>query len=118
MPSEQIVKNPADICTSEWLRTSAIDLELFARQTSTETRLEDWPLAVSVEQQILIYHGDVVSQSTKDKTLKRRLMQEWVRALSTGPGIVVIRDAMHNHGVIDRTNSLFDQIIRQRGSGQ
>jgi len=91
----------------------------FVRQVSQETRLEDWPLADSIDQNVPVYAGDQVRVCSAKADKAQELMLEWARVFSTGPGLVVIKNAMPDMNVIDNANTIFTDIINaQRESGQ
>lgn len=105
----------------DWLQVDAGDIDAFIAETSVSTELSEWPLANAVEQNVLVYNGDHVRQAALNSNDKAKLMREWALALSTGPGIVAIKNAMPEHDVIDSANELFDKIINQQresGGGQ
>jgi ectoine hydroxylase-related dioxygenase (phytanoyl-CoA dioxygenase family) len=94
-----------------WISAEAGSFDAFRQQVSQTTNPSDWPLASAIEQNVLIYDGAAVRAAAGDEERRRELMAEWVAAFDSGPGIVVIRDAVPDHGVIDRASAIFDAII-------
>lgn len=101
-----------------WVQVQAGSIDTFISQVSQQTKLSDWPLASSVEQNLLVYAGEHVRQAATDHEQRQALMYEWARALSVGPGIIAITNAMDDMDAIDAANEVFTTIINeQRNSG-
>lgn len=97
--------------TPVWLDGDAADAAAFERLVTRGTRAEDHPLAATVEKGIPIYDG-----VSGDRTA---LTAEWARAMSEGPGIVVIRGAV-DRAAADRATEVFERMIeeeRETGAG-
>jgi len=107
------------MANESWVQVNAGDIDTFIAQVSQQTRLDDWPLAAAVEQNLLVYTGEQVRQAAVDHKQRQALMHEWAKALSVGPGIVAISNGMDDMGAIDAANELFISIInQQRNSGE
>jgi len=107
------------MANTSWVQVNAGDIDTFIAQVSQQTRLDDWPLAAAVEQNLLVYTGKQVRQAAVDHKQRQALMHEWAKALSVGPGIIAISNGMDDMGAIDAANELFISIInKQRGSGE
>jgi len=105
--------------TKSWVNVNAGSLDTFIEQVSQQTQLADWPLANAVEQNLLVYRGDDVRAASESTSSRNAMMQEWAQALSVGPGIIAIQNAMPDHDTIDEVNELFTNIIdEQRQQGQ
>ena len=103
-----------------YLRAEDCRLEDLAELTRQETRLLDYPYAASVEKDVLIYDCDAVRGAMMDEDARRGIMAEWVDAFSTGPGVIVLKRAEPDHGVIDKASDLFRAMIEEQhrtGSG-
>jgi len=112
---------PLNAPERNWLDVKAGDIDTFVAETGRSTRLDEWSMASAVEQNVLVYEGDHVRKAASSPNDKNKLMREWAQALATGPGIVAIKNALPEHGVIDDANTLFDKIIekqRESGGGQ
>jgi ectoine hydroxylase-related dioxygenase (phytanoyl-CoA dioxygenase family) len=94
-----------------WLKTDKTDFAAFAKAAAKMTRLSDWPLALAVEKNILIYDGDAARTAAQHDRTRKTLMAEWADALLSGPGVIVIKDAVDNHAAIDRATEVFEAII-------
>jgi ectoine hydroxylase-related dioxygenase (phytanoyl-CoA dioxygenase family) len=90
---------------SEWIAESDCSLRDFQAQVSRATDLADYPHAVDVRSNVLIYAADAGAAADR-----RALQSELIRALTHGPGVVVFEGAF-DHGVLDRASAAFDDII-------
>lgn len=99
-----------------WISVDAGSLDKFIAQVSQQTQLADWPLASAVEQNLLVYSGEDVREANQTDTSRNAMMFEWAKALSVGPGIIAIQNAMPDHDDIDAVNALFTKIIDDQHS--
>ncbi len=92
-----------------WIDESDCGLDDFRQEVLRDTDLADYPLAVDVRENVLVYPAAV--------TDRHGLQAELIRALTDGPGVVVFEDAFSSD-VIDRASDAFDAIIEaQRADG-
>jgi hypothetical protein len=85
---------------------------------SQKTDLADYPYAHAVEQNALLYDGAGLRTELSRPAGRRRVEAELARALSDGPGIVVLARAFDDPWVIDRATWQFEAIIAaQRAAG-
>ena len=94
-----------------WLDTGKTDFDGFKKAAAKRTRGYDWPLAAKVEKNILIYDGNAARAAAKDAQARKTLMAEWADALLSGPGVIVIKNAVDDHPAIDRATVIFETII-------
>jgi ectoine hydroxylase-related dioxygenase (phytanoyl-CoA dioxygenase family) len=86
---------------------------------SQKTDPADYPYAQAVEQNVLIYDGVRLRTELSRPAGRRRVESELARALSDGPGIVVLARAFDDPWVIDRATWQFEAIIAaQRAAGR
>ena len=77
-----------------------------------------YPYAQAVEQNVLIYDGARLRTELSRAAGRRHVEAELARALSDGPGIVVLARAFDDPWVIDRATWQFEAIIAaQRAAG-
>jgi ectoine hydroxylase-related dioxygenase (phytanoyl-CoA dioxygenase family) len=100
--------------TSVWLDSTSGSFQQFETLVRQQTRLTDWPHAVDVAQNILIYDGEAVRSAAQDGGLRREVMAEWVEAFAKGPGIIVIRNALPDHATLDRASDIFTDMIAEQ----
>ena len=94
-----------------WLKTNNTDFTAFKKAAAKKTRRSDWPLALRVEKNILIYDGETARAAAKDPIWRKTLMAEWADALLSGPGVIVIKNAVDDHAAIERATTVFEAII-------
>ncbi len=96
-----------------WICADSGEFDLFKAQVGQRTQVEDVPHAVEVLQNIPIYSGETVAAAARDPQARRLLTAEWAWAFADGPGIVVIRDALPDAGIVDRASAIFEAIIAE-----
>src|SRR5450830_559023 len=102
-----------------WLSEQDCQLDDFIRTVKRHTDLADYPLAAAVESNILVYDCDTVRKIGRDAASLRTLQAEWGTALLHGPGVVVLKRAVDDPGLIEQINAVFQQLIaEQHASGQ
>jgi len=85
---------------------------------SEKTDLAGYPYAQAVEQNVLIYDGPRLRAEFSRPAGRQRVEAELARALSDGPGVVVLARAFDDPWVIDRATRQFEAIIAaQRVAG-
>lgn len=87
------------------------DVAEFAALVATRTRLEDYPLADRVEQNVLVYESAALRAASATDGGRVAVEAELVRAWAEGPGIVVLAGAFVDLTIVDRMTEVFDQII-------
>ena len=88
--------------------------------TAQTTALSDYPLAAAVDKNVLIYDCDRLRPMLADDAGRRAIMAEWVDALSSGPGVLVLKRAETDLAMIDHASDLFRAMIAEqnrKGSG-
>jgi ectoine hydroxylase-related dioxygenase (phytanoyl-CoA dioxygenase family) len=94
-----------------WLTAQSGDFETFCKIVSQQANPADTPHAAEVIRNIPIYDGWTVDAAAADPTTRAALMQEWAHVFATGAGIIVIRQGLADHAVIDRASEVFEDII-------
>ena len=80
--------------------------------------LADHPHAAEVAQGVLLYDGDSLRGCLRSPAERRSVADELARALSDGPGLVVLRGAFADTEVVDQASALFTAMIdAQHASG-
>jgi ectoine hydroxylase-related dioxygenase (phytanoyl-CoA dioxygenase family) len=99
--------------SSVFLNSLSGDLEELKALCEVETDHAEFPMAASVEQNILLYDGAIF-----ETTDKQPLMEELNRAFDTGPGVVVIKGGITDIEALDGATRVFEQLIEdERGTG-
>jgi ectoine hydroxylase-related dioxygenase (phytanoyl-CoA dioxygenase family) len=101
-----------------WPATDCGSFESFKSSVSRITDFADWPHAAAIEKNLPIYDGLAVRAIASNERKRRELMAEWVEAFASGPGVIVIKNAISEPGVVDRATEIFEQIVeKQRRDG-
>lgn len=93
-----------------------INVETLAELCRQQTRLDDYPLAKKQDQNVLIY--DRAPFTTTDPGARHSMLSEIHRALSTGPGVIVIQQAYDDLAIVDRHSRVFNRIMEQEAEGR
>ena len=78
--------------------------------------LSDYPHAAEVRQGVLLYDCAFLRQAIADEAGRERVEGELVRALTDGPGVVVLRGAFADLEIVDRATAAFDAVIADERS--
>ncbi|MFE4991518.1 phytanoyl-CoA dioxygenase family protein [Streptomyces mirabilis] len=101
-----------------WLTEADCDLEVFRSLVEQRTDPADHPSAERVEQNVPLYDSDRLRSLAISPEGRRSVQDELVRALSDGPGIVVLKGAFPDAAVVDATSEAFRALIEEeRASG-
>ncbi|WP_336109747.1 phytanoyl-CoA dioxygenase family protein [Streptomyces sp. PTD9-10] len=96
-----------------WLSEQDCDLGSFRALLARTTDPAEYPYAASVESDVLVYDSERLRAGDR-----REVQAELVRALTDGPGVVVLEGAFPDPAVVDRATAVFDALIaEQRASG-
>jgi ectoine hydroxylase-related dioxygenase (phytanoyl-CoA dioxygenase family) len=95
-----------------WLRAEDAKLEDLLQVLKEQTDAADYPYAERIEQQVPLYDAARIREEDP-----RQVQTEFAKALSEGPGIVVLKGAFGNE-VVDATTAEFNRmIVDQREAG-
>ena len=97
-----------------YLGLQSHDIELLRKVVSRKTDLAKYPFAAGVKEQVLIYQADVLTKAAKQN--RQQIMSELHHALSSGPGVFVIKQAMTNIAVIDEQTSIYQKLLESESS--
>lgn len=105
---------PLHTASAPWLGESDFDLRDFRAEVERDTDLADYPHAVEVRSNVLVYSAPAMAHVPD----RRALQAELIRALADGPGVVVFTEAF-DAGITDRASEAFFAIIEaQRAAGR
>ncbi|WP_035780407.1 phytanoyl-CoA dioxygenase family protein, partial [Arthrobacter sp. H14] len=97
----------------QWLSDSDCSLDDFIAVVNEETRLSDYPHAETVEQNVPIYGSRLLEKAGNDQD-RAEVQAELIRALTSGPGIVVFKGAFGDTSTVDRATDAFNAIIAEQ----
>lgn len=101
---------PLTTAYKAWIDDTDCGLDEFRAEVTRQTDLADYPHAVDVRENVLVYPSDASAD-------RRALQAELIRALADGPGVVVFENAFCAD-VVDRASDAFFAIIdAQRAQG-
>ena len=101
---------PLTTTDKSWIDESDCGLDGFRAEVARDTELADYPHAVGVRENVLVYAADPPAD-------RRALQAELIRALIDGPGVVVFEQAF-GPAIVDRASDAFSAIIEaQRAAG-
>ncbi|MBC7632061.1 phytanoyl-CoA dioxygenase family protein [Aeromicrobium sp.] len=103
---------------SERLRAADCSLDDFVEVVEVTTDLRDFPHASDVVEGVLVYESPDLRAAAASPAGRDDVEAELVRALTEGPGLVVLRGAFDDTSVVDRVTVTFDAMIAdQRADG-
>ncbi|MDT0465698.1 phytanoyl-CoA dioxygenase family protein [Streptomyces gibsoniae] len=100
-----------------WLTEADCDLDAFRSLVEEQTHVGDYPSAQQVQQNVLLYDSNRLRHLTATAEGRREVQSELVRALLEGPGIVVLKGAFADEGVVDRASEAYDALIEEERAG-
>ena len=93
------------------LREADCSIEEFVSVVDQTTDPAAYPLAARVVQNVLVYDSEALLATAGTGQGQDDVAAELVRALTAGPGVVVLENAFPAPGVVDRVTAAFDAII-------
>jgi len=105
--------SPTAAGTRTWLTEADCDLETFRYLVEQSTDPADHPSAERVEQGVPLYDSERLRSLTASPEGRRNVRDELVRALLDGPGIVVLKRAFTDAGVVDGMSRAFTGVIEE-----
>jgi hypothetical protein len=95
------------------LNADSGSFETFLRIVSQTADPSDTPHATEVIRNIPVYDGARVEAADREA-----ILLEWGQVLSSGAGIIIIRQGLPDHAAIDRASQVFDRIIADEARGE
>ncbi|MCE2750152.1 MAG: phytanoyl-CoA dioxygenase family protein [Rhodobacter sp.] len=105
------IQSPKTERAPVWLTAGSGSFETFRQIVSQATDPADTPNAVQVVRNIPIYDGAAVDAAAGEPSARQAVMEEWAHVFAHGAGIIVIRQGLADHAVIDRATGVFERII-------
>ena len=102
-----------------WVTNTGDLLSELKSHVEVKTQLRDYKFASAIEQNVLVYDCERLSERIFDRKARREVMAELCRALLIGPGIVALKNMYPDTSIVDRVSKVFWQIIdEQRSRGE
>jgi ectoine hydroxylase-related dioxygenase (phytanoyl-CoA dioxygenase family) len=111
------IQTPKPQRTPVWLNADSGDFETFRQIVGQTSNPVDTPHAALLIRNIPIYEGASVDAASADPATRQAMMEEWAHVFAHGAGIIVIRQGLADHAVIDHASIVFDQIIADEKQG-
>lgn len=92
-----------------YMHAQEVDLGEFSAVCEQRAEAADYPRAMGVEKNILIYSGDRLRDEMEQA--RDAVLSELHRALSAGPGVLAIKGAYPDPAVVDRHSAVFERIF-------
>ncbi len=89
----------------------ACDLQDFTALIDRSTTAAQVPHAAAIEKNVPIYDIAALRPALADETRHRGLMAEWAGVLRDGAGVVALKAAYADTGVLDEATAIFEGII-------
>jgi ectoine hydroxylase-related dioxygenase (phytanoyl-CoA dioxygenase family) len=103
---------------STWYTSEDVRLADYLEIVTAETDPADYPLAETIEQEVLVYDGERLARAARTASGRRDVQGELARALQDGPGLVVFKRAFADTTVVDSATDAFVTMIEaQRATG-
>jgi ectoine hydroxylase-related dioxygenase (phytanoyl-CoA dioxygenase family) len=100
------------------LRAADCDLADFVALVEQTPDPADYPLAAEVVDRVLVYDAERLRAEVTRPDGEDTVAAELVRAFTGGPGVVAIRGAFPDSGVVDRATAAYDAMIAdERAAG-
>ena len=97
-----------------WVTNTGDLLSELKPHVEVKTQLRDYKFASAIDQNILVYDCERLSEKIIDREARREVMAELCRALSIGPGIVALKKMYPDTSIVDRVSKVFWQIIYEQ----
>lgn len=97
-----------------FLKAEDCDVADLAALTSRSVNKADYPFATDVQKNVLIYDCHALRSAVTDPEARRAVLAEWADAFMDGPGVIVLKHAETDHGMIDRASDIFREIIDEQ----
>lgn len=96
-----------------WITQDGGDFEHFKTLASQRTQPSSVPNTAMVVENVPVYEGAKVDAAANNPEARKALMAEWAQVFSEGAGIIVVKQALPDHAVIDEASEVFDRIIER-----
>ena len=91
---------------------SDICLDQFVSLCSRSVSNADYPRAMGVESNVVLYDGDALREQIEEESAEQALLAELNRCLSSGPGVLVIKRMYPDLNTIDACTEVLKRIIQ------
>lgn len=103
-----ICSTPLNIPSRLYSQDESPSLIEFQKLCARKCASHDYPLASSVTSSIPVYD---LSTRSQDEAQLEALQNEWHHILLSGPGVLVLKNLIKDQNLIQKVNTIFDDII-------
>lgn len=111
--NHNISRNISEEILPPYFDNNDISLAEFDAICSQSASLDAYPMADTVQQNIVVYNGDKLQNALLEPTKELVVRAEFIRCLKDGPGVFVIQGAYPDTAVIDEMTAVFKKIVAQ-----
>jgi ectoine hydroxylase-related dioxygenase (phytanoyl-CoA dioxygenase family) len=96
-----------------YFSSEACDLDTFKTLIEQTVSPDDVPFAAGIQKNVPIYDMTHLRPLLADPTTRREILTEWGRVMLSGAGVVVLRGAYTETGVLDEATAIYEAIIAE-----
>lgn len=104
------MKNPKQT-PHAYFESSACDVAELVALIDQQTSSVSVPHASDIQKNVPIYDMAKLRPMLEDKAQRQEVMGEWAQVFLTGPGIVVLKQAYADTGVLDEASKVYEDVI-------
>ncbi|MCS3608762.1 MULTISPECIES: phytanoyl-CoA dioxygenase family protein [Erwinia] len=97
-----------------YLNEAQLSLDDFATVSQQTLHQQDYPLAHGAQRNVLIYQAESLINAARDD--RQSVLSELHRALSSGPGVFVVKGLYRDLAAVDHSSQLFEEILRDEAA--
>ncbi len=101
-----------------WMDQPDCSIEEFRAAVEKTTDADMVPFADEIASRVPVYDGDKIRSRFGDARQTKAYMAEWNRVFADGPGIIAIRKAFDDPGVIDQVTEVLNGIAEEEQKAQ
>lgn len=97
-----------------YLTEAQLSLDDFATVSQQKLHQQDYPLAHDAQRNVLIYQAESLIDAARDS--RQKVLSELHRALSSGPGVFVVKGLYRDLSAVERSSQLFEEILHDEAA--
>ncbi|MTD29107.1 phytanoyl-CoA dioxygenase family protein [Erwinia sorbitola] len=97
-----------------YLNEEQLSVDEFNSVCQQSLQQQAFPLAQGAERNVLIYQADSLISAAHDD--RQAVLSELHRALSSGPGVFVVKGLYRDLAAVDRSSQIFEEILRDEAA--
>ena len=97
-----------------WLTKDHCDLGDFLSSSAKGSAKADFPFAADFQKDVPIYDCEQIGRLASDAGSRAAVQAEWAEVWLNGPGIIVLKRAQPDSGLMDETSEVFRALIAEQ----